>query len=340
MTLAGTVAVTCALAIPQVSSAAPAHHGASPAPHSAAATTATTPTFVHLPADQAAHPGTEIEWWYTVGHLYARGHEYGYEVQLTSSGMAQLAITDVTSNKYYTQTLQYKDGEYSVSSKKLDVRLPDATLSGPMNDMHLTATLPEGHLDLRLAAKGPAMYNNGTGLFPFLKGSSYYYSLPNLQTSGTLTLGGKTTKVTGQSWLDRQWGNWDFTQLNKWTWMPLQLKNGEYLNLWDLYDKQGEERWATVLHKDGSESIVSVKPVAKHATNFETSPTSGKRYAGRWTVEIPSLKATLTVTATPTLQEIQGPGGGPNEATATVKGTYQGKPVTGRAYVEQFGNWK
>jgi predicted secreted hydrolase len=110
---------------------------------------------------------------------------------------------------------------------------------------------------------------------------------------------------------------------------------------WDLFDKQGEGHWATVLHRDGSESVVSVTPLAADATHFQTSPTTGQRYAGKWIVKIPSVNTTLTVTATPTLQEIQsGPSRGINEAAATVTGTYQGKPINGKAYVEQLGTWK
>jgi predicted secreted hydrolase len=212
-----------------------------------------------------------------------------------------------------------------------------------MNAMHVTATMPAGRVDLMLDAQGSAMYGNGTGLFPFLGGSSYYYSLPRMRSTGTLTLNGQTSQVTGESWLDRQWGEWDWGQLNKWTWMAIQLRNGDTINLWDLFDKQGEQAWATVLHPDGSESVVSVDPLAKDATNFETSPTTGQRYAGKWTVKIPSLRLELVVTASPVLQEIQA--GDPltpglNEAAASVTGTYQGKPITGKAYVEQFGIWK
>jgi predicted secreted hydrolase len=327
-------AVALAVVVGQAS-AAVAEHGAAAA--------SGLPTFVHLPADQAAHPGATNEWWYTVGHLAAHGHEYGYEVQLVSSGVAQLAINDVTAGRYYTRQIVYQPGTFSVSTKKLDVHMPDATLSGPMHAMHLTATLPQGRLDLKLNAKGPALYDNGTGLFPFLEGSSYYYSLPRLQTSGTVTLGGKTRKVTGQSWLDRQWGSWDWSALHRWTWMAIQLRNGESINLWDLFSTQGEQHWATVLHRDGSESLASVSPVARHATHFATSPATGQRYAGKWTVEIPSLKTRLTVKATPTLQEIRA--GAPfspgiNEAASTVAGIYRGKRTTGQAYVEQFGIWK
>ena len=33
------------------------------------------PTFVHTPADQAAHPDATQERWYTVGHIRTDGHK-------------------------------------------------------------------------------------------------------------------------------------------------------------------------------------------------------------------------------------------------------------------------
>jgi predicted secreted hydrolase len=125
--------------------------------------------------------------------------------------------------------------------------------------------------------------------------------------------------------------------------MALQLGNGQTLNLWDLFDSGGETHWATVLSPDGSERVVSVNPLATHATDFRTSHATGQRYAGRWIVEIPTLQAKLNITAKPVLQEIDA--GAPfspgiNEAAASVAGTYAGRPVTGLAYVEQFGIWR
>jgi predicted secreted hydrolase len=303
------------------------------------------PAFVQLPRDQAAHPGVGVEWWYTVGHIASGRHEYGYEVQLVAGGMAQIGFTDITAGKYASQQHIYAADRVSVSSTALDVRMPAASLSGPLSGMHLTADLPHGMgtLDLTLKAAGPTLYANGTGLFPFLGGTSYYYSVPKVKTSGTLTLHGRSAPVTGTSWLDRQWGNWDWSKLHKWTWMAVQLNNGQVLNLWDLFDTAGETHWATVLSPDGSERVVSVNPLASHATHFKTSPVTGQRYAGKWIVRIRSLEANLTVTAKPVLQEINnGPSFTPgiDEAASSVRGTYLGRPVAGQAYVEQFGIWK
>jgi predicted secreted hydrolase len=303
------------------------------------------PTFVHLPRDQAGHQGAGVEWWYTIGRVSSGRREYGYEVQLVAGGVAQIGFTDVSSGRYASQQYLYGAKQISVSNTALDVRMPQASLSGPPTNMHLTADLPHGmgRLRLKLKAVGPTLYNNGTGLFPFLGGSSNYYSLPKVQTSGTLTLGGKSARVTGTSWLDRQWGNWDWSKLHRWTWMAVRLSNGQALNLWDMFDTSGETHWATVLSPDGSERVVSVSPLASHATDFKTSSVTGQRYAGKWTVRIPGLKATLTVAARPVLQEIHA--GAPfspgiNEAASSVTGTSLGRRVTGAAYVEQFGVWK
>jgi predicted secreted hydrolase len=312
----------------------------------AAATTAPAfPTFVHLPADQAAHPDAPWEWWYVVGHVNAHGHRFGYEVQ-TGSGQAPyalIAITDETTGAYYEQSQSYLPDQTSSSATALDVRTPSATLSGPMDAMQLHARLPAGEINLTLSARGPALNNNGTGLMPFLGGTSYYYSLPSLASQGTLTANNHTYLVTGQSWLDHQWGSWDWSTVDKWTWMALQLSDGDRVNLWDNFAQGGELHYATVLRPEGTHVLVAVNPLAESTSGFWISPTTGKRYGTRWTVNIPALDASLTVVAQPQGQEIQGSYGifkGIYEGAATVTGRYRNKSVTGQAYVEQLGNWR
>jgi predicted secreted hydrolase len=309
------------------------------------------PTFVKLPEDQAAHPKTSNEWWYVVGRVKAHGHVFGYEVQIVSHNNIDnpngpltppevfLAISDVTTGKYYTKSFLYSPSQGKFSATTLDESTPNASLSGPLNDMHLRATLPEGTIDLTLDAKGPVLYNNGTGLIPFLTGSSYYYSLPTLATTGTLTELGKSYKVSGLSWLDHQYGDWTWTNLGKWTWMGVHLSNGVSLGLADIFNVGSPETSsAAVLDPDGTEEFVAVNPLAPGTSGFVTSPTTGQTYGTKWHVEIPALHASLTVTASPALQEIQA-GPGIYEGVATITGTYEGKPVTGQAQAEQLGDW-
>src|SRR5260370_8037977 len=104
--------------------------------------TTTVPTFVHVPADQAAHPSAAEDWWYAVGHLVSDGHEYGYQVQLVASGISQLSITDVTAGKYYTQSVPYQARQFRVSPPELHVRMPGAPLSGPGESVPLPPPHP------------------------------------------------------------------------------------------------------------------------------------------------------------------------------------------------------
>jgi len=307
----------------------------------AAATASAFPTFVHLPADQAAHSNATQEWWYVVGHLNAHGHRFGYEVTIGAGEAPQsfIAITDKTTGEYYTQSQRYSPDQASFSTTALDARTPSATLSGPMDAMHLHATLPVGEIDLTLSARGPALYNNGTGLIPFLGGTSYYYSLPSLASQGTLEVNNHTYQVTGESWLDRQWGAWDWSTMQKWTWMAVQLSSGDRVNLWDLFAQGSEFPYATVLRPDGTHEIVAVNPLADTTSSFWTSPTTGKRYGTRWTVNIPALDASLTVVIELQGQEVQA-FGGVYEGAGSVTGRYRGKPISGQVYVEQLGNWR
>ncbi|HTU74370.1 MAG TPA: lipocalin-like domain-containing protein [Trebonia sp.] len=308
------------------------------------------PTFVTLPGDQAAHPGFENEWWYVVGHVTADGHVFGYEVQIIARSdvdgttepltpaEAIVAITDVTTGQYVSQVFQYDPGQGTFSSAALDESTPNATLSGPLNAMRLQASMPAGSVDLTLDARGPAIYNGGNGLIPFLAGSSYYYSLPTVSTTGTLVEGGRAYQVNGQSWVDHQWGDWNWLVTQKWTWMGIQLSDGVSVDLWDIFSSGTEDHYATVLEPDGTEHIVAVEPLASRTSGFVTSPTTGQRYGSQWRVVIPALHASLTVRAIPELQEIQALGG-IYEGDAAVTGEYGGRPVTGLAYAEQLGDW-
>lgn len=309
------------------------------------------PVFVTLPADQAAHPDARNEWWYVTGRVAAGGHTLGYEVQIIPRNdiLGQhgpevppeviVAITDVTTGRFYTKTFGYAPGQGTFSASTLDASTPNATLSGPLDAMRLRASLPAGSIDLTLDAKGPALYNDGSGLVPFLGGTTRYYSLPDLATTGTITENGHRYQVGGTSWLDHQWGDWDWAQDQKWTWMGIRLSDGISLDLWDIFSGGRERDYATLLAPDGSERVARVTPLAAGTSGFVTSPATGQRFGSRWQVSIPGPGLALTVQASPKLQEVRGLTG-IDEAASTVTGRLAGAPVTGQAQVEQFGNWQ
>jgi len=50
---------------------------------------------------------------------------------------------------------------------------------------------------------------------------SRYYALTNLKVSGTLEINENEFDVKGIGWMDRQWGNWDYSGIGGWNWFSL-----------------------------------------------------------------------------------------------------------------------
>jgi predicted secreted hydrolase len=204
--------------------------------------------------------------------------------------------------------------------------------------MHLKAALPGGAIDMTLHPRRAPMYVGGRGYLPFGNGYTYYYSLTDLGSKGTIILNGTTYSVAGISWLDHQWGNWNWTAVRGWTWMALQLNNGVQLSVFDFRSKTSRQRAASVITADGKTH--TIRKISIKATGSWTSPHTGGVYPSGWIVSIPSLHATFTVTPDLKDQELAVPGqnfGSYWEGSGTLTGTYGGKSVAGLSYTELTG---
>jgi predicted secreted hydrolase len=333
-------ALTIAISVPTLSSAHSQRSGhASP--------------LVKFPADQAGHPGSQNEWWYVVGHLKAGARTFGYELTIfkfhnvtfspNSSPLSiyrtDVAITDEQGRKFFEQITPYFTPASPISTTALDVRVGSAFIQGPTpQSMKLHAVLPRGGFTLNLASTRPPMFVGGKGYVPFADGFTYYYSLTDLSTAGSLQLNGKTFHVVGTSWLDHQWGNWNWTGINGWSWMGIQLDNGVQLSVFDFHSTSGRLRAASVLTADGKLRTQRDARISSSATWH--SPHSGANYPSAWTVHIPKLHVTLQVAPTVRDQELiftLDPRGSYWEGSCRVQGTWNGKPVTGLSYTELTG---
>jgi predicted secreted hydrolase len=61
-----------------------------------------------------------------------------------------------------------------------------------------------------------------------LDGYSYYYSNPALTTTATFSVDGQPLTLSGATWFDHQWGNFNRC-LMSWNWFSLRLDDGRYL---------------------------------------------------------------------------------------------------------------
>lgn len=250
-----------------------------------------------------------------------------------------LAITDEAHNRFYQKITYYFPQSGHISSTGLNARVGTARLSGASpGAMRLSFSMPKGSARLALSSRRPAMNVGGRGYLRFSNGFTYYYSLTDIASSGALTIGGRTYRVTGLSWLDHQWGNWSWTTVRGWTWMALQLKNGVQLSVFDVRDPKGNTRAASVLAANGR--LLTLKKVTFTPLGTWKSPHTGGVYPSGFLLKIPAVKARLRVVPTVKDQELwlaSQHRGSYWEGSATVTGTWRGQPVTGLAYTELTG---
>jgi len=169
----------------------------------------------------------------------------------------------------------------------------------------------------------------------------YYLSLTRMRTEGTLTFDGKKEKVTGDGWIDRQWGSSWVVGDNGWDWMGLQLDDGSDLIVYRIKDnKTGRilRAEATLLRADGTQVVDRGATVS--GTGSWTDPQTHIAFPQTWTVLLPATRQRFTVIPAFTDQVIPvlGIGDAIWEGVVTVTGNAtDGTPLGGRGYMELVG---
>jgi predicted secreted hydrolase len=323
-------------------------------PKPSASSSAKIGPLVHLPADAAAHPNAHNEWWYVVGHLHAAGHTFGYELTIfkflnikapgstvpVTLYRTDAAITDVTGKRFYQHVSYYFPQSAHLSTTSMNARVGPDVIAGSSSHITLASRLPgdTGSLHLTLASHRTPMYVGGRGYLPFANQFTYYYSLTDLTARGALTLHGHRYAVTGTSWLDHQWGNWNWTTVRGWTWMALQLSNGVQLSVFDFRGATQRVRAASVSVPSGA--TLTYRNLSIDSTGRWRSPHTGGVYPSGWVVRVPGLHAVFRIVPAVRDQELIVPGLTREsywEGSGRLTGTYQGKKVTGLTYTELTG---
>lgn len=321
-----------------------------------------------FPRDHGAHPEFKTEWWYFVGHLQsAPGASFGYQLtffrmalrkpdpraksawSLHTVYFAHLAVSQPAQGSFAFREKAGRGalGLSGATTDRLKVWIDGWQAEQEGTDFRLTAR--EENLGLALTLKPlrpPALHGEGgfsrkAALFP---AASYYYSLPRLETRGTLTAGGRTQEVTGVSWMDHEFFSSAVApgQVG-WDWFALQLDDGRDLMLYLLRQRDG------AIDPASSGSLVDARGRVEHlkfgdfqvqASGVWQSPHSRARYPAGWEIVIPGAGYRLTLTPTLADQELRT--GPPARVTyweggVRVQGRRDGQPVTGRGYVELTG---
>jgi len=123
--------------------------------------------------------------------------------------------------------------------------------------------------------------------------ASYYYSQPFLQARGSIELDGKTYKVTGQGWLDREWSSQPLAADQQgWDWFSLHLASGEKIMLFQLRHADGRHyRAGTWISATGETQALSGEDF--QLTPLAHSTLAGRRLPTRWALSIPGKQLEL-----------------------------------------------
>src|SRR5579859_26619 len=304
---------------------------------------------VRFPQDEAPHHDL-MEWWYYTGHLHgtdAQGHArtYGFELvffqtlrgQFSPFYAAHFAVSDITHGQFhYDQRAGLEPASVipqAGSTQGFNVSLGGWSARGLSGHDTLAATMPGYAIDLRLTGAKPAALHNGDGLISYgPAGFSYYYSRPLMRVSGTITDGGLPISVTGQAWMDHQWGNFVSLAVTGWDWYSLQLDNNTEYMLYVIRDSQKRSisTVGTFVGSDGGATEIPATAITATPTGSWTSPVTAGVYPSGWIVSIATRQARITLVPVLRDQELvteQSTGVAYWEGAVRISGSAGGRPV-------------
>lgn len=306
---------------------------------------------VALPADDAFLPTEQVQWWYWTGHLKnEEGKRFGFEIVFFTfdsfifmrDQLVQAAITDVDGNTFHFEEF-------------VEFHLPDKTPNGfnltSGSDNKVTAIGSNGSdrlhceigeyvLDIDLKSTKPPALHYGGDAHPYVFGGyTYYYSRTHMETTGTLSIGGKTHQVTGVSWFDRQYGELYQAITKGWQWFAIELEDNRQIMLFDFKGNDSSvEQSGSVTDASGLTTTLAAHEFEVRILDYWTSPNTGCTYPSGWEVTVRGEKFNIQPLVKD--QELRGQHSfwvGPVywEGACGISGA-----VNGKAYVELNGYCK
>ena len=319
-----------------------------PAPATAPASEVQGPQVV-LPRDDSSHP-TAVEWWYYNGHLLAEdGAAYGFHYVFfevfgsttkTYFHVGQLAVSDHNRGVFkFGQRFGVKGPDPQQGFRAV---VEDWRMSGFDGEFDLAASLEGYALDLHLSAIKPAVAHGEGGVVDMrFAGDSHYYTYPRLRVSGTLTDGTEVKAVSGNAWMDHQWGDIQVSRVG-WDWFSMQLDDNTEL-LYSIVrnlEDGASVGFGTYVDAAGDPHTILAQDVTVHSLDRWQSPASGISYPSGWTLEIGTLGLSLRLTPLLPDSEVHLPASGlPTywEGEVMVEGERNGRPTAGVGFVELVG---
>jgi predicted secreted hydrolase len=287
-----------------------------------------------FPRDHWAHPAYKTEWWYFTGIVADTAdatRRFGYQftffrVGLTPDSlpyrsewatpaliMGHASMSDLATRTHVFSEVLYRPnghlGQFGTPGDSLI-----AWSSAPYGtDDRWTLTWNGDGFDFQMRddAKAIAMALSTRPAKPVVlqgpngysrKGAgrtaaSLYYSFTRLSTAGTVSIGSDTVPVTGESWMDKEFGS---NQLAAdqvgWDWFSLRLDDGREVMLYLLRSEHGGTfARGTTVERDGRTRYIDAADWTLTALDTWRSDETGAAYPSRWRLLLPALELDVEI---------------------------------------------
>jgi predicted secreted hydrolase len=271
-----------------------------------------------FPRDWGSHPQFRTEWWYVTGWITsAAGEQLGFQITFFRSKpdlsgdnpsafaakqivIAHCALSDPKRGRLWQDQRIARAGLGLAGAAEGDTHVWIGDWSLKHEGPYVARIAAEDFsLDLTLSETQPVLMNGENGFSrkgPGEQAASYYYSLPHVQVTGTVSRRGSATRVSGEAWFDHEWSSeYLDPQAAGWDWIGINLEDGGALMAFQIRGLDGAPRWAggTFRGSDGALQVLKPADVDFHAGRRWTSPRTGIVYPVEWTVRAGARQFTL-----------------------------------------------
>lgn len=314
-------------------------------------------SFISFPADEGRHPGEPVEWWYTTGHLTGEtsGRTYSYMLSYFYSpvsafdGFRILNVSDDGSGEFFSDTKALVYTVLATDSLNIEAELlygateywynrTDYAGNALPFSYVLSAEGDNASLQLDYDANKPPLVLADSGLLDQgPEAYTYYYSLTGNDVSGSISFDGFTENVSGDGWIDRQYGTINPSEGLEYEWFSIQLSNGMDINMNNIFTTDNslpgtlDYRLMCVYVDENTQFTGSSFQVDRLA--YEYTPDSLRCYSTRWRLTSGFHGIDLIISVLNPAYEVSLPFRF-YEGPVSISGTVDGASVEGKGFAE------
>lgn len=274
---------------------------------------------IAFPRDHGSHPAFRTEWWYVTGWTTDRaGAERGVQVTFfrnrpgigeTSASafaprellFAHAAVADPARGRLVHDQRAARSGLglAQASTSTTDVRIDDWSLVREGERYRARIGAREFAIDLAFRATQPVLLQGERGVSrkgPLPGQASGYYSIPQLEVEGTVSLAGGAHPVGGRAWLDHEWSSaYVAPGAAGWDWIGVNLDDGGALMAFRMRGRGGGAFWAGGTLREASGRVRTFAPDEVTFTPGRTwrSPRTGIAYPVAFDVRLGDVAVAL-----------------------------------------------